>query len=75
MRFENELHIIHSNFDAVAIRVERSGFENGLTATQKLNQSETELDNHPGFDYTINTNDAAEKEKQALMILEEIVNG
>ena len=75
LRFENELHIIHSNFDAVAIRVERSGFENSLTTTQKLNQSETELDNHPGFDYTINTNDAAEKEKQALMILEEIVNG
>ncbi len=75
LRFENELHIIHSIFDAVAIRVERSGFESSLTATQKLNQSETELDNHPGFDYTINTNDAAEKEKQALMILEEIVNG
>ena len=74
-RVVNELHIIHSNFDAVAIRVERSGFENSLTVTQKLNQSETELDNHPGFDYTINTNDAAEKEKQALMILEEIVNG
>ena len=38
LRFENELHIIHSNFDAVAIRVERNGFENSLTATQKLNQ-------------------------------------
>lgn len=75
LRFENELHVIHSNFDAVAVRVEREGFENGFTATQKLNQSETELDNHPGFDYTINTNDAAEKKRQALMILEEIVNG
>lgn len=75
LRFENELHIIHSNFDAVAVRVERSGFDSTLTAAQKLNQSEIELDNHPGFDYTINTNDAAEKEQQALIILEDIVNG
>lgn len=75
LRFENEMHIIRSNFDAVAIRVERNGHCSSLTEEQRSNPSETELDNHPGFDYIIDTNDAGEKSKQALMILEDILNG
>lgn len=75
LRFESELHTIHANFDAVAIRVNRDGYFNKLTKEQREDISETELDNHPGFDYTINTTDAAEKKQQALMILEDIING
>ena len=75
LRFENELHIIHSNFDSVAIRVERKGYTNRLTNEQKLNQSETELDNHPGFDYIITATDVAEKKRQTLTILEDVLNG
>ena len=75
LRFENEMHIIRSNFDAAAIRVERTGFNSSLTEEQKSNQSEIELDNHPGFEYAITTGDTAEKTKQALMILEDIKHG
>lgn len=75
LRFENELHAIHANFDAVAIRVERGNYKNKLTAKQRDDQSETELDHLNVFDYFINTSDIDEKTKDTITILEDILNG
>lgn len=36
--------------DVLKIRVIRSNFENSLTASQRLHQSETDLDEYPFFD-------------------------
>lgn len=76
LRFKNEFRRIKYSFDTVAIRVSRTGYESSLTAEQKSNQSETELDNHLEiFDYIIDTNDAGEKIEQTKRIAEELLNG
>ena len=36
--------------DVLKIRVVRNNFENSLTKSQRLHQSETDLDNYPNFD-------------------------
>ena len=76
LRFKNEFQLIKNSFDAVAIRVNRTGYESSLTPEQKSNQSETELDNHLSiFNYIIDTNDVGEKIEQTKRIVEELLNG
>lgn len=52
-RFPNEIdHLGEMGFDTISVRVERPGFDNGLTAEQKNHASETALDDYE-FDYVI----------------------
>ena len=46
-RFPNEYEIfVHNDFNVTLLRVERPGFDNGLTPEQKAHPSETALDNY-----------------------------
>lgn len=56
-RYLNEIQLMKQwslihNYKVTTIRIERPGFDNGLTEAQKNHTSETELDNYP-FDYVI----------------------
>ena len=56
-RYLNEIQLMKQwslihNYKVTTIRIERPGFDNGLTEAQKNHPSETELDNYP-FDYVI----------------------
>lgn len=51
-RFPNEIEKMREKFDTVYLRVNREGFDNGLTKSQKNHPSETALDKYP-YDYEI----------------------
>lgn len=54
-RFKNELKLLREVFasELITIRIERQGFENNLTETQKQHITEVDLDDYVGFDYVI----------------------
>jgi hypothetical protein len=45
-RYPIEMTMMEDNFDTVLLRVERPGFDNGLTDAQKAHPSEVSLDNY-----------------------------
>lgn len=51
-RFPNEIEKIKENFNGVAVKICRPGYENHLTEEQRAHLSETALDGY-AFDYTI----------------------
>lgn len=54
-RFPNEIDIMKKSFDTIALRIERDGFDNGLSEEQKNHISEIALDDYK-FDYIVNNN-------------------
>lgn len=65
-RFPNEYEIFKDyGFEATLIRVERPGFDNGLTPDQKAHPSETALDGYP-FDAVITNGGTLDQLKHAI---------
>ena len=66
-RFPNEYEIFkYSGFDATLIRVERPGFDNGLTEEQKAHPSETALDGYP-YDIGITNGGTVDQLRNAIL--------
>ena len=73
LRFVSELLDVKSSFDdVITVRVNRPGHESKLTEEQKINQSETELDEY-FFDKEIVNNASVVDEVKEFV--EELVNG
>lgn len=60
--------------NTVAVRIERPGYDNGLTKSQQKHISEVELDDYEGFDhYVINLGEREHLKEQIEIILEDIL--
>ena len=65
-RFPVEIEGMKDNFDTTLLRIERPGFNNGLSATQKAHASETVLDDYK-FDTIIYNSGSLEDLKAKLI--------
>ena len=79
-RYPNEIDSVKkwaekNNHSAHSIRIVRAlDFDNGLTPEQKMNTSETALDEYTNYDFTIaNIGTLEDYHKQIKMILDEII--
>lgn len=71
-RFPNEYEIfVYSGFDTMLLRVERPGFDNGLTKEQKEHPSETAMDNY-GFDVRITNGGSPEQLREGVRYAVEV---
>lgn len=75
-RFPNEIERLKERgFDVISVRINRSGFDNGLTQEQKNHPSETSLDNAT-FDFIIdNSGSVSELEEKIYKFVEGNING
>jgi hypothetical protein len=64
-RYAIEYELIKDNFDTALLRIERPGFDNGLSTAQKAHASETALDNYK-FDTIIYNSGSLEELKDKL---------
>jgi hypothetical protein len=64
-RYPIEYELIRDTFEAVLLRVERPGFDNGLSAAQKAHASETALDEY-NFDTIIYNSGSLEELRDKL---------
>jgi len=53
VRYPNEITELEQRFPVVKIRVERPGYDSGLTLEQLQHPSETALDDYKGWDYVV----------------------
>lgn len=74
-RFPNEIsRLTERSFHVTSLRINRPGFDNGLTESQKKHPSETSLDNEH-FDYVIeNSGSLEELEEKLFQFAEEHIN-
>lgn len=64
-RYTIEYELMRDNFDTVLLRIERPGFDNGLSAAQKVHASETALDEY-NFDTIIYNSGSLEELRDKL---------
>lgn len=65
-RFPIEAEVMKQNFDTELLRIERPGFDNGLSSEQKAHASETSLDNY-SFDKLIYNSGTLEELRMKLI--------
>lgn len=74
-RFEDEASWPkHVGIESIIIRIDRPGFDNGLSKEQKAHPSETELDSYPMDLYVVNNHGTYEYENTMTSIAGQIEN-
>ncbi len=76
VRFPDEIDALKKRFEnVISIGIKRNNYNNGLTAEEKKDITETSLDNYNGFDYILNNQGNASFRYDAVNIIDALIRG
>ncbi len=73
-RYVNEVEYMKHKFNVTTVRIERFGYDNGLTKEQRADEGETELDLYD-FDYVVHNNGTIEDMRNEVEYIAKVVMG
>ena len=70
VRLKKELEFLKAEYNGILIKVEKSGFDNGLTTHEKNDITEVDVDSYNNYDFIIkNDSDLKSLEEETIKIL------